>query len=540
MKLEMKDKGRYMDGNTPRNVMFSVYPSGSEWKVSGFGMVREPGLVSWKYFTYPLSAFRGIKTQRNHAIWLCLDFLAEERTETVCLPGLSNVSEVERTLREYLADRDKPVREPLAVKETPAAEGEPAPAQSPSSEAVPQKTQKDSDPTRTPSYFVTEAVKEAIGLYRYPAYALYRDDESAAALYQDSGGSLCFLGADGSYKKEDRRVIERRHIHYYGPAGQVDGSKEAAARIPVDLSWIPHPEAYFLYWGEMGRRAASGEKLRGILLHYFDPKESVCGDLLLPEGVLGFLREHFPEKDYERQQAAKRLEDVGEATAMPSGDTAAKDGDGPDQQDGSGKEAAKTAVSEGVRAVADKTGAGQESRTVPTAGQSAALTDGVPGRGATPETEAMKPFGSASGRTAAPVYDRPSYAKASEAFSNQGTDSHRVEAAASRQEGSFTPAGAASGPSEGKSVSGTKLEQRDTSSNGNSSGAEQPSVAVEATAGSEEACPLAHGLHDPNPGGKLTVSQYWDLAKKLKKLWDDGLIDEPEYRRIKRGLLDRT
>ena len=108
MKLEMKDKGRYMDGNTPRNVMFSVYPSGSEWKVSGFGMVREPGLVSWKYFTYPLSAFRGIKTQRNHAIWLCLDFLAEERTETVCLPGLSNVSEVERTLREYMADRDKP------------------------------------------------------------------------------------------------------------------------------------------------------------------------------------------------------------------------------------------------------------------------------------------------------------------------------------------------------------------------------------------------------------------------------------------------
>ena len=63
---------------------------------------------------------------------------------------------------------------------------------------------------------------------------------------------------------------------------------------------------------------------------------------------------------------------------------------------------------------------------------------------------------------------------------------------------------------------------------------------MEATDGSEEACPLAHGLHDPNPGGKLTVSQYWDLAKELKKLWDDGLIDEPEYRRIKRGLLDRT
>ncbi len=254
MKLEMRDKGRYMDGNTPRNVMVSVYPSGREWKVSGFGMVREPGLASWKYFSYPLAALRGIKTQRNHAIWLCLDFLAEGRTETVCLPGLSNVSEVERTLREYMADRDKPASEPLAVKETPAADGKPAPAESPAPEAAPPKPQKDSDPTRTPSYFVTEAVKEAIGLYRYPAYALYRDDESAAAVYQDSGGSLCFLGADGSYKKEDRRVIERRHIHYYGPAGQVDGSKEAAARIPVDLSWISHPEAYFLYWAEMGRR----------------------------------------------------------------------------------------------------------------------------------------------------------------------------------------------------------------------------------------------------------------------------------------------
>ena len=55
-----------------------------------------------------------------------------------------------------------------------------------------------------------------------------------------------------------------------------------------------------------------------------------------------------------------------------------------------------------------------------------------------------------------------------------------------------------------------------------------------------EASLLPHGLHDPNPGGKLTVSQYWDLAKELKKLWDDGIIDEPEYRRIKRGLLDRT
>lgn len=50
MEIQMRDRGRYMDGETPRNVMLSVYPSGGEEKVSGFGMVREPGLASWKYF----------------------------------------------------------------------------------------------------------------------------------------------------------------------------------------------------------------------------------------------------------------------------------------------------------------------------------------------------------------------------------------------------------------------------------------------------------------------------------------------------------
>lgn len=626
MEIQMRDRGRYMDGETPRNVMLSVYPSGGEEKVSGFGMVREPGLASWKYFTYPLSALRGIKTQRNHAIWLCLDFLDEGRTETVCLPGLSNVSEVERILRQYLSE-----------KEGASAAGE---APSAPAAAGPERHRKDSDPTGTASYFVTEAVKEAIGLYRYPAYALHRDGESVAALYRDSGGSLCFLGADGTYKKEDRRVIEARHIHYFGPAGQAEGSKEAAARIPVDLSWIPHPEAYFLYWEEMGRRAAAGEKLSGILLHYFDPKESRCGDLLLPEGVLSFLREHYPEKDYGRQSAAKRETIEGKKAAASADEAAAENknpGTGPIEQAGSGKEEVKAAVSKAVEtsvsragsaqgakadsgaktasqvgsggvfgtdsrqradAVSEK-GAGQgfrtsnaDSRQTPSAlsgaGKSSLTAGEVSGRGlgawskdsartmnfAGMGKEASKPSAAPAARTAAPVYEKPSYAKASEAFEKEFPGWEPV----SREKGGFVSAGAVEGQPDSApfeeagpvperptvSVQKASHETNEASGTLKSAGPRQGIAAEErksplgAEIGQQDAsaaadgpafgdavgsgggCPLAHGLHDPNPGGKLTVSQYWDLAKELKKLWDDGFIDEAEYRRVKRGLLDRT
>ena len=639
MGTEMRDKGRYMDGAIPRNVMVSVYPAEGEEKVSGFGMVREPGLATWKYFAYPLSALRGVKTQRNHAIWLCLDFQNGSQTETVCLPGLSNVSEVERAFREYLAGKEGV----SSAGGTPAAGTEPAgQAASPS-----QKPRKDSDPTQTPSYFVSEAVKKAIGLYRHPAYALHHDGESVAAIYRDGGGSLCFLGADGAYKKEDRRVIEGRHIHSFGPVGQVEGSREAAARIPVDLSWIPHAKAYFLYWEEMGRRAASGEKLSGILLHYFDPKESRCGDLLLPEGVLGFLREHFPEKDSERQAAAKRDAAGGKTAAAPAENAPAESknpGTGPIQEAGSGKEAVKPAGSEAADTVAIRTGseegavaglgaktasrmgsgavfgtdslrradavsekgAGQGFRTSDTGSRQApdalsgegkrSLTAGEgPGRlgsaakdsaqagGASARTmdfagagqEASKPSATPAARTAAPVYEKPSYAKASETFEKEipGWEP------ASREKGDFASAGAVKGRpgfaavegagsvSEGTAVSGREKTAAAGEAPGRSDAAEsrQEIAAAEeksplgagtgrrdasaaagdrvsegAVVGGDGSCPLAHGLHDPNPGGKLTVSQYWDLAKELKKLWDGGFIDEAEYRRVKRGLLDRT
>ena len=532
MKMAIRDKGRYMDGRTPRNVMLSVYLSGQEWKCAGFGMVREPGIATWKYFSYPLSALSGVKTQRNHAIWLCLDFLVEGRVETACLPGLSNVSEVEQSLRERMEDRDKETAEEQAAsrEEGPSFDGKEIALQ-----------REDGVPADAASAFVSKAVREAVGLYRYPVYELHQDGESAAALYRDNGGSLCFLGADGSYQKEDRRVIEERHIHYYGPAGQVKGSKEAAASMPVDLSWIPHPKAYFLYWEEMGRRAASGERLPGVLLHYFDPKEGRCGDLLLPEEVLGFLREHFPETDWERQaakrEAARKAAAVSEKSA-PQAEPAGAAGSGGavlPKEAGAGEASGKSA---GVEAASGKK---------PEAKSSAAVS-GLSGRRENRGPETAKPAGSVSARTRAPIYGRPSYAKVSEefeqGFSGRNTALHRATEDAS--DGGRADAGWEKEPT-AENGAGEKAENiRSKAVPLEESQAVKTAPGRPAAGGGEnllqggEASLLPHGLHDPNPGGKLTVSQYWDLAKELKKLWDDGIIDEPEYRRIKRGLLDRT
>ena len=513
MNMEIRDKGRYMDGRIPRNVMISVYPSGQEWKCVGFGMVREPGIATWKYFSYPLSALSGVKTQRNHAIWLCLDFLVEGRVETACLPGLSNVSQVEQRLREQMAERDRAVSE----GEPPACREKELPFSV--KDAALQYENSD------PADFVSGVLREAVELYRYPAYTLYRDGESVAVLYRDSGGSLCFAGADGSYQKEDRRVIEQRHIHYYGPAGRVKGGREAAASMKVDLSWIPHPQAYFLYWEEMGRRAAAGENLPGVLLCYFDLREGRRGDLLLPEGTLGYLREHVPDKDWEKQ--AVQREDAKKAAAV-----AEKNASQEEHIEAADSGGAVSHKDTGANGTSGKSaGAEAPSGKVPKAKLSAAVNC-LSGEGKNREFPATKASFSTAARTQAPVYGKPSYAGAAKP----------AEQGFSRQSGALSGAVAGGAAGEEKELPPENRvgEQAVEAGRGEAASGREIQDGGEVLTRMGEANSLPYGLQDPNPGGKLTVSQYWDLAKELKKLWDGGIIDEPEYRRIKRGLLDRT